>query len=546
MFYHWEQTTPGSVFLRQSLGNGEWQEITWSQFADRVRRLASFIYNHLEQRGLSSGSRVSVWSTNTVEWIIADFAISLSGHINVPLYPTQDQDSARYILSHAEVELIFLGETALGDGVLPVLPKSATKVALNKCNDTVANQCDFRFPQLIEAFEPYPASPIPNERDLFSIMYSSGTTGSPKGVMLHQLSPALAAESFARWLSHDESESGAERPRLFSYLPLAHALERMLLLMPGLYHNAMISVSAGPEHMPVELSSVQPHVFLAVPRIWSKLKEAISAQISPATPSNMAPSEKRALIYQVGLGSARRLMTGAAPLAQDVHAWYLSLGLHLCEGYAMTECAGGGVSWQSEDPPIPGCVGTPMCDTEVAIAEDGEVCLKSKALMLGYFKEDQKTEQVFSNGWYHTGDQGRLDDQGRLWLSGRLGEVFKTSKGKFVAPSQLESRFGFVQEASQWMAFGHGEDQPKMLCTLSATGQSSDTAEVESALRNALERVNPGLSRHEQISQIIVIQEEWTTSSGLLTPTLKMKRKQIAAKYASRIKQAAALGDIVW
>jgi long-chain acyl-CoA synthetase len=203
----------------------------------------------------------------------------------------------------------------------------------------------------------------------------------------------------------------------------------------------------------------------------------------------------------------------------------------LRDGYGMTENFIDGCGWNSDEPPIPGCVGTPWGDAEVKISDAGEILFRSKGVMKGYYKEPEKTAEVIVDGWYHSGDSGRIDENGNLWITGRISEVFKTTKGKFIKPIALEDLFGRTNLLAQFCVCGHGLDQPVVLATLSEIGKNLDRADVENQLNAVLKEINAELPPYERINQMFVAREEWQINNGMLTPTMKLRRKPIEAHF---------------
>jgi len=282
-----------------------------------------------------------------------------------------------------------------------------------------------------------------------------------------------------------------------------------------------------------------------VPRLWVKFKEGVDAKIPPAAQAGLPAEVKAGIVRNLGLAEARTIITGAAPCPRDVQDWFIHMGVALRDGYGMTENFIHGCFWTHNDQPKAGCVGRPAASVELKISDAGEVLFRSKGLMKGYYKEPDKTAEAIIDGWYHSGDSGRIDEDGCLWITGRISEVFKTTKGKFVRPTELESRLGRCALLSQYCVFGHGLDQPALLVYLSESGQKLDHAELEAQLGSLLNEVNDELPAWERIPQIFVTREEWTIANGLLTPTMKLRRKQIEARYRPWVEASHSKGPVV-
>ena len=530
MFYHWEQETPDKVYLRQPK-NLEWSEYTWRQVADRVRRIASF----LKAKNYPAASRIGIWSSNSMDWPIVDLAIMLSGHISVPIYPGQDTGSANYIFNHSEVKLVFCGGFDQWAKVNDALVEGMETVAMLGCKiDT-----DTSLETIYDTFEPFSDSPVPDLEDVFTIIYTSGTTGNPKGVMHMHQTPGHVVPSLVKAFRLDGGDND-----FFSFLPMSHAAERIVVVMCSLYANASISFSEGLETFGDEIRSVQPTLFFAVPRLWIKFKGGIDAKIPPAAQAGLSAEQKAGVAQALGLSRARFILTGSAPCPTDVQDWFLDMGIALRDGYGMTENFIHGIAWTKNDQPISGCVGQPMADSvQVRLSDSGEIQFKSKGLMKGYYRNQEKTNEVFEDGWYCSGDSGKFDEDGNLWVTGRVSEVFKTSKGKFIVPMKLESLFGRNPSLAQFCCMGHGMDQPIVLVTLSDLGLERDREEMKAELNDLLEEINAEVPAYERISNIFVT-DEWTIENTLLTPTMKLKRKQIEDHYRDPVQQHLGSGRV--
>jgi long-chain acyl-CoA synthetase len=523
MFYQWERETPDKVYLRQP-ANLQWKEYTWREVADQVRRIASF----LNSKNYPDGSRIAIWSSNSKDWPIVDLAIMLSGHISVPVYPGQDTASANYIFNHSEVKLVFAGDFDQAEHVQDALVEGMETVAMLGCKI----ECDTSLEAIIAEYPPCLESPIPDPEAIFTIIYTSGTTGNPKGVMHMHQTPGHVVPGLVETMKMNAGDN-----RFFSFLPMSHAAERIVVELASLYANASVSFSEGLATFGDEIRSVQPTFFFAVPRLWVKFKEGIDKAIPPAAQAELDAEQKKSIARQLGLAEARFILTGSAPCPRDVQDWFLSMGIALRDGYGMTENFVHGSAWVHTDQPVSGCVGRPMDDSvQVRISDEGEIQFKSKGLMKGYYLNDEKTAEVFDDGWYRTGDSGKFDEEGNLWVTGRISEVFKTSKGKFVVPMRLEDKFGASPLLAQFCVMGHGLDQPMLLTTLSELGAGMDREAVRAELEALLDKINAEVPPYERVAQIYVT-PEWTIENALLTPTMKLKRNQIEKSYREQIEQ---------
>jgi long-chain acyl-CoA synthetase len=523
MFYRWERETPGQVYLRQPTQLA-WREYTWAEVSDQVRRIAAF----LRGKGYPAGSRIAIWSANNKDWPIVDLAIMLSGNISVPIYPGQDTGSANYIFNHSEAKLVFTGEFDQAANISEALVDGMETVAMHGCTIDTDTSLD----AITAEYEPYTESPVPDPEDIFTIIYTSGTTGNPKGVMHMYQTPGHVVPGLVKAFRMEEGEN-----RLFSFLPMSHAAERIVVEMTSLYVNAPISFSEGLATFGDEIRSVQPTLFFAVPRLWVKFKEGIDAKIPPAAQAQLTSEQKDGIAHQLGLGEARFILTGSAPCPRDVQDWFLDMGIALRDGYGMTENFIHGVAWIHTDEPVSGCVGRPMDETvQVRISDSGEIQFKSKGLMKGYYLNPEKTAEVFDDGWYCSGDSGKFDEKGNLWVTGRVSEVFKTSKGKFIVPTRLENLFGRNHNLAQFCVMGHGLDQPVLMATLSEAGMAAPREALKLELEALLEEINDEVPAFERVGQIFVV-PEWTIENTMLTPTMKLKRNQIEQTYRPQVEQ---------
>ncbi len=517
MFYHWEAVTPNKVFLRQC-AKLVWAEYTWAQVGDQVRRVANFI----RKQDYPAGSRIAIWASNSMDWVVVDLAIMMSGHVSVPVYPGQDLKSARYIFEHSDSRMAFLGEFDQSALVDEAIPAGVIRVALRNCKVP----CQFTLANVIAENQAFTESPVPDHDSMFTMVYTSGTTGNPKGVMhVH----GTAGYTLPKTMEKMKVKLGESR--YFSFLPLSHVAERIVVEISCLYSNGDISFSEGLATFAEELRSVQPTLFFAVPRLWLKFKEGIDAKIPPAMHAHLSEEQKLGIRQALGLSKATTILTGSAPCPRDVQQWFIDMGMWLRDGYGMTENFIDGCGWNSDEPPIPGCVGTPWGGAEVKISDAGEILFRSKGVMKGYYKEPEKTAEVIVDGWYHSGDSGRIDENGNLWITGRISEVFKTTKGKFIKPIGLEDLFGRTNLLAQFCVCGHGLDQPILLTTLSEIGKKLDRAELENRLGAMLTEINAELPPYERINQMFIAKEEWQIGNGMLTPTMKLKRKSIESYF---------------
>ena len=520
--YFWEKQHPQRVWLRQRR-SGQSIELTWSEVADRVRRVARMLAESLPE----PGSRIAIHSRNCADWVIVDLAIMMAGHVSVPLYPGASAESIDYILEHADVQLIFIGPS----DALPLVSKTLTSrpaVAIDVC----PLDCDQTMASVLRDYEPLVDVIPPAEDFVFTLMYTSGTTGNPKGVMHTLNTVRFAVPDLLKIFDLDGKD------RFFSYLPLAHAAERIIVEMNSLYCGATVTFAECMDTFLDDLRDAEPTLFFAVPRLWQKFREGIESKISPRLLSIVMriPGVRELLRnkvrQQMGWGRTKHFVTGSAPTAPSLQDWYRSLGMVLRDGYGMTENFIYGFICQDDNAP-PGSVGQQVGSGEVQIAEGGEILLRSGALMKGYYREPEATTRAVRDGWLHTGDRGFLDRRGYLFLTGRIGDTFKTAKGKFIQPVEIEARLAEITALGQICVFGHGLAQPVAVASLAEGYDPSESVRRE--ISDAAQRINDSLPAHERVSAIGIVAEPWTPDSGLLTPTLKLRRRPIAERFRDAV-----------
>ncbi|HEY0686719.1 MAG TPA: AMP-binding protein [Steroidobacter sp.] len=546
---HWAQATPDRTYLTQPQPDGKIIEYSWARVWDEARRMAA----HLQSLSLPAGSNIAIYGKNSAHWIMADLAIWMSGHVSVPLYPTASSATADYVLRHCDARLIFIGRL---DGVAdswkevrPVLPSSLPQIGLPMSPESVTR----RWHDIIAAHEPVQNIVERPSAELATIIYTSGTTGQPKGVM-HSFgsltAPCLTTAEL--WKTNPED-------RMLSYLPLAHIAERVALEVPSLVFGFQVFFNLGLETFAQDLKRARPTRFFSVPRLWTKFYQAVNAQLPPEKQQALfadpvqGPIAKKHILAGLGLGAAHIGFTGAAPLPAQIIAWYRELGLDLIEVYGMTENAATSHACRRGDV-RPGYVGVPLPGCECRIAEDGEVLVKSPGQMLGYYRSNEDSRQYLTpDGFFRTGDRGELDEAGRLRITGRVKELFKTSKGKYVAPVPIENRLGAHPFIEAICVTGPGEPQPFALTMLAAdkyrqtVEDGAARCQLERELAALLEQVNVSLEDHEQVEYLVVVKEPWTIESGLLTPTMKVRRSQIENRYLTRAPQWRELArPVIW
>ncbi|WIE52284.1 AMP-binding protein [Pseudomonas sp. GM17] len=541
VFYEREARHPRQRFLVQPLGGGRVEELTWADVGHQARCAAHW----LRARELPPGSHVAIISKNCAHWIIADLAIWMAGHVSVPLYPNLTADSVAQVLEHSESALVFIGKLddwpAMAPGVKPGLPT----ISLPICPE---GRFDFTWDELQQC-SPIQDDPNPAAEQLATIIYTSGTTGLPKGVMHSFGTLGFAASRGTQLFGLGPTD------RLLSYLPLCHVAERMFVEMAAIYTGQTVFFAESLETFLTDLQRARPTALFGVPRIWTKFQMGVYSKV-PAKRLEfllglpfIGKRVGHKVLAGLGLDALRVALSGAAPVPQTLLDWYQRLGLDVLEVYGMTESCGYSHIGRSGQH-VPGWIGRPCPDVEVRIDEAGEVQVRSGATMLGYFKDPQKTaETVTADGFLRTGDKGEQDAEGNLRLTGRLKEIFKTSKGKYVAPAPIENRLAVHSRIEQVCVVGDGLSAPLGLCVLSAAGLQDAAGNarggLHASLESLLDEVNGALDKHERLHRLVVVKDSWAVENGFLTPTLKIKRNVIEAAYGERFKEWSERSEAV-
>ncbi len=516
-----EQKRPNELFLSQATPAGT---RTWSykQAGDDARRMA----HAFTALGLMPGDKIALLSKNCAEWIIADMAMMMGGFVSVPLYASITAPTIRMLLEHSGSKLVIVGKLdnfkEQAAGIVPDVPSIYIEAYGQKGTIT--------WEQLLKKHQPISDIQIPDRDSLQTIMYTSGTTGKPKGVM-HSFGTIEAT-------LHALLAVGVPmHPRAFSYLPLSHIAERMGIEMLTIYLGGSIFFANSLDSFAVDLQNTSPHVFFAVPRLWAKFREKINEKLPEKKLNTLlkipiiSSLVKKKIKKGLGLTDAAIIISGAAPISIELLEWYKKVGVQVLQAYAMTEdCVFGHFNLPHANKL--GTVGKPLPGLSVRIAEDGEIQVKSAGLMLGYYREPEITAEVFTpDGYLKTGDQGMIDAQGFLTITGRLKDQFKTDKGKYISPSAIEMRITDHQFVEQCCVVGMGIPQPIALIILSEIGQTIAKSEVQESLKELIHSINVSLEPHEKLETAVVLSTPWTIENGLLTPTLKVKRNEVEKIY---------------
>ena len=544
--YQWEQTTPDKTVFTQPMGGGVVREWTWKQAVDEVRRMAAY----LKGLNLEPGTRIALLAKNSAHWMMADWAIWMAGHVSVPLYPTLAANTVRQILDHSESKLLFVGKLDVWNDMKAGVPEGLPMITLPLAPKVDAAKS---WDALIAGTAPLADSPVRPADELCTLIYTSGTTGMPKGVMQSFGTFAWSITSGLKRVPLDQNG------RVLSFLPLAHVAERMVVEHGLLATGMHVFFAESLETFVADIQRARPTVFFAVPRLWVKFQQGVQAKMPPEKMAMLLKIPilrgivKKKVLAGLGLDQAFWAAGGAAPMPPSVLDWYRSLGLDIVEVYGMTENCGLSHSTVLGKP-RPGSVGTTYDGVQCRIDPgNGEIQVKGECVMLGYYKNPEVTAATFTDdGWLKTGDKGQLDETGALRITGRVKDLFKTSKGKYVAPAPIENKLATHPAIEACCVTGANLGQPLALLMLNpeAAAKARDAAgrsALEASLAEHLKAVNAQLDPHEQMECLVVTADPWSVENDILTPTMKVKRNKIEDLFAQNYERwATARKKVVW
>ncbi|MGJ5641168.1 AMP-dependent synthetase/ligase [Formosa sp. S-31] len=555
--------------------NGVWQSVTSQEFLDQ----ANSISRALLRLGIQPNDKIAVISTNNrTEWNILDIGVLQTGAQNVPIYPTISENDYEYILNHSEAIYCFVSDVAVVEKLNKI--KDNTKLKKVYTFDEIPNENNWKELLIIgedtsnqDEVEARKKDITPN--DLATIIYTSGTTGTPKGVMLSHNNIVSNVSASEKRVPFVYGKSKA-----LSFLPICHIFERMLLYLYQ-YCGVEIYFAESIDKMSDNLKEVKPHVMSAVPRLYEKVYDKIIAKGGDLTGVKKAlffwavnlglqyePYNANGWWYEKQLALANKLIfskwrealggnikimvSGSAPLQPRLTRIFAAAGLPIMEGYGLTETSPViAVNDERNHGFRIGTVGKIIEKVEVKIAEDGEILVKGPNVMLGYYKDPERTAEVMSGEYFHTGDIGEISTDGFLKITDRKKEIFKTSGGKYVAPAILENQIKQSRFIEQVMVVGEGEKMPAALIqpnyefvkewakrhNITFTNEQ-DLFKNEALLnriQQEIDQANKSFGKWEQVKVFKITPDIWSIDSGHLTPTLKIKRKIIKEIYKDLI-----------
>lgn len=557
----------------------EWHGINWQDASDQCYHIASFLLH----QGIEPKDTIGILSMNRTEWFLSNIASIIAGGVPFGIYPTSSPDQIRYMMDHSKAKIIFVENYKQLLKILSIKDQLTSLKAVVIFEPFYEKQEDFVF-----SFETVKIAKREDARlqeiesqmkdkDLATLVYTSGTTSHPKAVMLcHQNLNWMADTFFKRYFPIDETDS------YLSYLPLSHIAEQMTSIHGPLCAGYRVYFAENMEEMPKNLKEIRPTLFLGVPRVWEKMQAKLLEGIqkaegmkktllsfarktatkkflykskSPICSLSYSFAEKLVLSKiksAMGFDRCRLFLTGAAPISKETMAFFYSLGIPIGEVYGMSESAGPITLSLYPQTFKHSSVGKPLEGTSIKIADDGEIIVKGPHVFLGYLGDEKATQQAVSNdGWLATGDMGRIDQDGFLYVTGRKKNLIITAGGENIATEMLEDKIKQIPGIEHAVAVGDQKKYISMLLTLDPsqldilnqkTGLSVSSLEtlvtqekLLTYLDREIEKINKSLARVQTIKKFVILKDGFSEESGELTPTLKVKRNVVLKKYASVI-----------
>ncbi len=576
---------PDQIALRRRIGYG-WESMTWADYERAVAEVTA----GLAELGVDPGLAVGIFSNNRVEWHLADLGTLANGGVTVPVYQTSSAEQVAHMLGNSEAVMCFVENHDLAGRVLEVKDelKKLSRIVVFEDDDRLDDPFVIGFAQL----RAVGAARLEREPGLFAeradavmpahlatLVYTSGTTGPPKGTMVDHANIMWTLESAISLFDIGEGE------RLLSFLPLSHVAERMISDFAAIAVGAETWFARSMSTVAEDLRDCRPTVFFGVPRVWEKLHDAVAAKVEEthglkkvvveryvdlgervvadqesghvpvweALPYEALDASIGAKIrHEIGLDEARILISAAAPIHPDLIRWFHAIGLPLIELYGQTETCGPTTSNTTDDFKI-GTVGRPIPGVDVRIADDGEILVRGGNVCAGYFHNRKATaELIDADGWMHSGDVGRFDDDGYLTVTGRKKDLIITAAGQNIAPQEIEGDLRQHELIAEAIVVGEGRRYLTALLTLdndaltawaqvhhkvAAAEALTMDPDLHAEIDKFIDRVNASRSRVENIRKYRVLPHDFTIAGDELTPTLKIKRNVVCANYAALIEE---------
>ena len=568
---------------------GIWQEISWTVYGEKAKLTGLALHS----LGLEKGNVVSIASEGMPEWLYTDMGTIGAGGISSGIYTTDSAEQVKYLVNDSSTKFYFAENEEQLDKILEVRSECPSlkqiivfdMEGLNEFHDDqvisyeeflkIGEKANQEKPDLWESL----INNV-NSSDIAILVYTSGTTGPSKGAMINHENILYSINT-----GYDIFET-MEHEEQLSFLPLCHILERSVSVMIPLKTGAVVNFAESIDTVPENIREVSPTVFIAVPRIWEKFYSSITILMKDATfigkysyqfsinvgsrykeyfiDGKVPPLSLKILYWLcnqlvlknikklLGLNNCRYGLSGAAPISPELINWYLSLGVDMREGWGMTETSGVGTAFYSREIKL-GHVGRAVNDSEIRIAEDGEILFKGPGVFCGYLNKPEQTKETLIDGWLHTGDVGEMDNYGNVKITDRKKDIIITAGGKNISPSEIENELKFSPFVSDAVVIGdkrkflsclimideenvmkHAQDNDIPFSNFESLCKSKDIVEL---IDNEVSSVNKKFANVEQIKKFSLIDTQLTAEDDELTPTMKLKRKFINDKYSSVIDQ---------
>ncbi len=547
--YDHEAKLADRVYLTQPIGGGQVIDYTWRQTLEQSRSMAA----HLKAQGLEPGARVAILSKNCAHFFMAELAIWMAGCTTVAIFPTETAETIGYVLEHSGASLLFVGKLDTWAAQKPGVPTTLPTISFPLAPKNNFEQWD----AIVARTKPLTGRVAREGKDIAILLYTSGSTGTPKGVMHSFERITKVAENITKDIKSRIGD--IDDNRILSYLPLAHVFERAwvecMSMVDGKTH---VYFAESLDTFVADLNRARPTTFISVPRLWLKFQQGVFAKMPPKKLNRLLSIPilsgivKRKVLKNLGLDQALLAGSGSAPIPAELISWYRRLGLNMIEGYAMSE----DFAYSHNSTPeinLPGCVGVPLPGVEVRISEEGEILIKSPGQLVGYYKRPDLDAEVFTaDGFFRTGDRGERRADGLLKITGRVKELFKTSKGEYVAPAPIENSLNAHPLIEMSMVSGLGQPAAYAMVVLAedVRPKQKDPAfrkDVEAQLAQLLSDVNAELVNHEKLQMIVIAKEPWTIENGFLTPTMKIRRARIEDNVSVKVEEwYSGKGKVLW
>ena len=534
---HWASQCGDKIWLRDLQAEGS-TDYTWAAARSEVEAAAAA----LEAR-FGSGHNMLLLSRNRAHWFLADLAIIRSGNVTVGMFTTLPASTAKYIAEFTEASVVILGESPNWESVQGELPEGITVVTLPGVEIEGEH---LSWEKLVAEGEGRSAAYRCRGEDMMSLVFTSGTTGLPKGVVQTHNSNVVPIRRFAGAFGLRDA------PRYFSYLPLSHIAERQIVEYSSLFACGEVNFNRSLDTLLQDLQRTRPHMFFGPPRIWEQFQQAVLGKFGGQQALDAALEQDAAgigklVLETMGLNEVEYCLTAAAPTPPPLIHWWDSLGLTLMEGFGQTEAMGLIIS-NPQDRRI-GSIGKPIGDVEYRITEEGELAVRAPGCTPGYYRQPEKTAELLRDGWLHTGDKARVDEDGFIYITGRVKDYFKTIQGKFVAPPPMEGQFAENRFVEQQCLLGRGFSKTVMVAVLTEGARSEARDVVEAAIRETVAQINDSVEKHARIGAVILSHDPWSIENEVLTPTLKIRRDKIDERFeeeAQRLaREAAERGEVL-